>query len=70
MTSQLPDYQDLSGAQFVLHHGARYQFSAGTYVHRITRDGESWLRVQPARRAAYLIDASHCMHADDTDQEF
>ena len=70
MTSQLPEHEDLSGAQFVMHGKARYQFSVGTYVHRFERNGESWLRVQPARREAYLIDYKHCMHADDTDQEF
>ena len=70
MTSQPPEHEDLSGAQFVLHHGARYQFSAGTFVYRIDREGESWLRVQPARREPYWIDARHCLHADDANQEF
>lgn len=70
MTSQPPDYQDLSGAQFVLHHGARYSFSAGTYVHRFDRDGQAWLWVKPARRDAYLIDPKHLMHVDGTNQEF
>lgn len=70
MTSQPPEHEDLSGAQNVLHGKARYQFSAGTKVYRFERNGESWLRVQPARREAYLIDARHCLHADDANQEF
>lgn len=66
----MTDYEDLSGAQFVIHHRARYRFGAGTRVHRIMREGESWLRVKPPRRDWYLIDTRHLMHRDDTDQEF
>ena len=70
MTSQPPEHEDLSGAQNVLHGKARYQFSAGDYVHRIDREGESWLFVRPARGEPYLIDHRHCLHADDANQEF
>lgn len=54
----------------MFHGKARYRFSAGTYVHRFMRDGQAWLRVKPARRDWYLIDASHRMHDDATKQEF
>lgn len=70
MTSQPPEHEDLSGAQNVLHGKARYQFSAGTKVYRFILDGQAWLRVKPPRHDWYLIDARHCLHADDTDQEF